>query len=234
MSSKHAKIEAHASHLLDAFIELRHRYALLGPMLFEEDVPRRWGSGRRAHGFAILRHTLFLSCCQDIAKLTMDSDGRTPSLRNLMAELADDDLRSGYRDQFATWKLPPVDEEADPAIAAALRQIETDEERELRHQFDTLYDEAVGLWQRLSVSVTMNGFRTIRDKVTAHTEVRHVADKYELVDIAKLGIKWGDLRTTIQAMQRLVAILGMLIRNAGFAWDSLDVQLTRASAGFWE
>lgn len=40
MPTQIQKIEAHASHLLDAFITLRERYALLDPMLFDPDVPR--------------------------------------------------------------------------------------------------------------------------------------------------------------------------------------------------
>ena len=34
-------------------------------------------------------------------------------------------------------------------------------------------------------------------------------------------------------MQELVEALGMLIRNAGFAWDMLDEQLNNASKEFW-
>jgi len=63
--------------------------------------------------------------------------------------------------------------------------------------------------------------------------VRFVADKYQLVDIGTLGIKWGDLRRNIETMQRLVELLGLIVRNAGFAWDSLDAQLSNASTGFW-
>jgi len=80
----------------------------------------------------------------------------------------------------------------------------------------------------------MKGFLTIRDKISAHTEVRYVADKYQFVDIASLGIKWGDMRADIETMQRLVELVGLLIRNAGFAWDMLDEQLETASAAFWE
>lgn len=234
MSSQIEKLEAHARHLLDAFIGLRERYAMLHPMLFHEDVPKQRGSKNQARGFKILRHSLFLSCAQDIAKLSMDDDPRTPSLRNLIAALTEDALRNTLRERFSVWCIPSVEEQTDHEVAAALRRLEAREQAERRAQFDELYCEATELWAKLSTSPSMKGFLTIRDKISAHTEVRYVADKYQFVDIASLGIKWGDMRVDIETMQRLVELVGMLIRNAGFAWDMLDEQLETASAAFWK
>lgn len=233
MSSQIEKLEAHASHLLDAFIGLRERYAMLDPMLFHSEVPKQHGSGPQASGFEILRHSLFLSCAQDIAKLSMDSDKRTPSLRNLVTAIEENTLRVELREKFALWKIPSIDSETDPEIIAALRRIEDREQAERRVQFDGLYSEASSLWTKLSGSVAIQGFLTIRDKVSAHTEVRFIADKYQFVDIGALGINWGDLKNTIETMQRLVELLGLIVRNAGFAWDMLDEQLSKASTAFW-
>ena len=79
----------------------------------------------------------------------------------------------------------------------------------------------------------MNAFLTIRNKVSAHSEVRLAADKYQFVDVSKLGLKWGDLRKTVDTMQRLVELIGLLVRNAGFAWEMLDEQLATASKQYW-
>lgn len=233
MPSKVDKLEAHASHLLDAFIALRERYALLEPMLFDEAVPRLCGSHKQALGFKILRHSLFLSTCQDIAKLSLDSDPRTPSIRNLVLGLEDAAARHELRERFSNWHAPLIEEEADPQIIEALRQMDLRETVENRIRFDQTYEETVSKYAELSADSSVEACLTVRDKVSAHTEVRFVADKYQLVDIAELGMKWGDLRTTIGKMQALVANLGLLIRNAGFAWDMLDDQLQRASSGFW-
>lgn len=234
MPTQTEKLEAHASHLLDAFIELRQRYAMLDPMLFDKSVVASNGAGKKARGFSILKHSLFLSCAQDIAKLTLDDDLRTPSLNNHIKALTDDTLRQALRERFAVWKIPSADEETDPEIIEALHRIELREEAQRRVQFDELYCEATALWASLSTSEIIKSFKTIRDKVSAHTEVRLIADKYQFIDIGTLGIKWGDIKSTIDQMQRLVEIIGVLIRNAGFAWDALDAQLTRASKGFWE
>ncbi len=233
MPTQIEKLEAHASHLLDAFIQLRQRYAMLDPMLFDKLVIKSNGSGEKARGFSVLKHSLFLSCAQDIAKLMVDDDPRTPSLSNHIKALTDEALGQTLRERFAVWKIPLAEDETDPEIIEALRRMELREEAQRRAQFDELYCEATALWAALSTTGVIKSFKTIRDKVSAHTEVRLVADKYQFVDIGTLGIKWGDIKSTIDQMQRLVEIIGLLVRNAGFAWDSLDEQLTRASQGFW-
>lgn len=232
MPTQIQKLEAHAAHLLDAFIQLRERYAMLEPMLFSEVVTGARGSGRQARGFHILMHSLFLSCAQDIAKLTLDDDDRTPSLSNLIAVLTDAKIRGDLQERFVVWNIPP--NETDPEVIQALRRMELREETKRRNQFDELYCEATEAWSRLSTDNTVKAFRTIRDKVSAHTEVKFVADKYQFIDIAALGIKWCDLRITINHMQRLVELVGILIRNVGFAWELLNEQLSRASHDFWE
>lgn len=233
MPTQLEKLQAHAAHLLDAFIQLRERYAILEPMLFDKSLVESKRSGKQSRGFHVLRNSLVFSCAQDIAKLTLDDDSRTPSISNLIHALAEAEFRQSLREAFAIWRIPLPEEENDPEIIEALRRMELREEAQRRVQFDELYCEATSLWAALSTSKAVKSFKTIRDKVSAHTEVQFVADKYQFVDIGILGIKWGDIRASINQMQRLVEIMGLLIRNAGFAWDSLDEQLRRASGGFW-
>ncbi len=233
MPTQIQKLEAHAAHLLDAFIQLRERYAMLEPMLFSKTITHERGSGQKARGFSVLKHSLFLSCAQDIVKLTLDDDERTPSLSNLIRALTDETVQTVLREQFAIWKTPSIEDETEPEIIEALRRMELREEAERRAQFDQLYCEATEIWAQLSTSKTLKAFRSVRDKVTAHTEVRFAIDKYQFIDVGTLGIKWGDLRVTIDRIQRLVEIVGLLIRNTGFAWDLLDDQLSKASEGFW-
>jgi hypothetical protein len=227
------KLEAHASYLLDAFIRLRQRYAILDPMLFNETATNLWGFGERANGFNILKYSLFLSCVQDIANLSMDDDKRTPSLKKIIEALASETLRSELKTRFSEWIIPNIESETDPEIIEALKHMGKIEKSILQDQFDELYDEASMLWTQLATDGIMVGFLTIRHKITAHTEIHRVEDKYQLVDIKEIGIKWSDMKTAINKMQRLVALVGLLVRNSSFDWDLLDVQLSKSSAAFW-
>jgi hypothetical protein len=228
------KLQAHAGHLLDSFIHLRERYAMLEPLLFGPSSAPAPSNPYAAKGYHILRQSLLLSCCQDIAKLCLDKDDRTPSIRNLVTPLTEVAVRDALRDQFSVWRLPRTTEDDDPDIAAALQRIELREESERRTQFEDLLCELTDTWAALSTRPALDSFATIRNKLTAHTEVRYVADKYQLIDIGSLGLKWQDLKDTIDLMQKVVELLGQLIRNTNFAWDLLDDQLTNSAAAFWQ
>ncbi|CAG9269878.1 hypothetical protein [Paraburkholderia caribensis] len=234
MPAQTEKLQAYAGHLLDAFIALRERYAMLEPMLFDPATAKTLGSGKRSRGFFILRQSLFLSCAQDVAKLILDTDKRTPSIRNIVSALEDDALRAMFEDEYANWVVPSIEEEDDPEIVAALRRFEEQERLGKREQFREHYLEMRGIWETLSSSPAVEAFRTVRDKISAHTEIRLVIDKYNRINIDDLGIKWDDLRAIIEQMQRIVELIGYTIRNASFAWESLDHQLVRAASDFWD
>ena len=181
----------------------------------------------------ILRHSLFISCAQGIAKLTLDSDERTPSIKRLMTALDDTLLCKSFEEKFAIWDSPSVETETDPEIIEALKRMEVRQQAGRRTQFAEILDRVKANWTTLSREAYLAGFLTIRDKVAAHTEVLLVADKYQFVDIGTLGVKGSDLRRAIDSMQSLVEDLGLIIRNAGFAWEMLDEQLKNASKAFW-
>ena len=227
------KLVAHSSHLLTAFIQLRERYALLHPMLFDERVAKQYGSRKQARGYAILKASLFLSCCQDVAKLTTDNFEKTPSISKLMGTVQDPIVRSQLRRRYCEGRSMYAHEK-DSELEAVYRQMALRDDELHGAEFDEKYAHAAKLWEEFVQSSVLKSFRHIRDKVTAHTELQFVDGEYVPVDISKLGIKWGNLQTTIATMQQLVEMLGQLIRDAGFAWQSLDEMLERASNDFWQ
>lgn len=233
MPTQIEKLKAHASHLLDLFIGLRERYSILHPMLFDPKIAGLHGAGSRAHGFQTLRLSLFFSCAQDIAKLSLDRDDRTPSIRRLANALDNVTLEAELREQFAVWVLPDFEAETDPEILEALKRIELREQAERRASFNEILARVKQGAADLAADPALEGFLTIRDKVSAHSEVHLVAEKYQRIDIGQLGLKWADMKRVIDLMQATIADLGLLIRNTAFAWDSLEEQLTRSSVEFW-
>ena len=129
--------------------------------------------------------------------------------------------------------MPSDEGEDDPELIEELKRIELREKAHRRAQFDDILVRTRKNWDAFSKEPYLTGFRTIRDKVAAHTEVLLVADKYQFVDIGTLGIKWLDMKTAIGSMQGLVKDLGILVRNASFEWDMFDEQLTKTSVAFW-
>lgn len=233
MPSQIEKLEAYASHLLDAFLSFRVRYSLLEPMLFDAQVIKERGSGKQAYGFLVLRDSLFISCALDIVKLSLDDDKRTPSIRNLMCKLEDQIVCDRLRQTFAQCSSPAIQTDTEPEMVEALKRRELGVAIEKNNRFKNRLAKTKTSWCEFAASPAVAGFRTIRDKVAAHTEVQFVANRYQFADIENLGIKRSDMRKTIEKMQDLVESLSFLIRNAGFNWELLDKQLSKESQYFW-
>ena len=67
------------------------------------------------------------------------------------------------------------------------------------------------------------------------TSADNIARKEIASEVVVLDIKEGFAEgKAIDMMQTLVENLGLLIRNAGFAWEMLDEQLSEASHAFWQ
>lgn len=226
------KLVAHPSHLLTALLQLRERYAMLHPMLFDERVPKQYGSYKQARGFAILKSSLFLSCCQDIAKLTIDSSTNAPSLKRSVEGLMDSGMLAKCKARYIEDR--PIfdgDDKPEPDLVEVYWSIHASEREARSKEFDSKYVQLLTAWEAFSNSPLSNSFRVVRDKVTAHTELK--GDDYKPIDISTLGIKWGNLKTVISEMQVIVELLNNLIRDAGFAWESFDGMVEKAALGFW-
>ena len=93
MPTQVQKLQAQAEHLLDGFLGLSEKWALLEPMLVEKEIAAAYAGGARARGFLALRRALSLSCAVDIANLCLDTYPETPSLRKIARTLKDESLR---------------------------------------------------------------------------------------------------------------------------------------------
>src|SRR2546429_3536878 len=100
------KLQGHAQGLLDGYRGLRMNFALLEPLLQSGDLAAPLRSGPRREGFLALRQTLFLACGLDVAKLSLDRDPRTPSLRNLTDALGQADVVTNLRERATRFTIP--------------------------------------------------------------------------------------------------------------------------------
>lgn len=232
MPTRQEKVAGHAEHLLDAFLRLRGTYAMLDPLLFDKEVVQEWGSGKRSQGFHIVQSSLLHSCVLDVAKLTLDQDRRTPSLTQLVASLDDRRLVDELRESFAVWNIAPTSGE-DPAVLALIQASERREDDKRRQQFDQFVGELKAGWATLQQSPALISFGTMRDKLIAHHELWHDGNRYRALDVSKLGLKFGDVRTVIESIQRLIDLATLIFRNSSFDFEMLDGQLTEAPKTFW-
>jgi hypothetical protein len=234
LSNEIQTAEQHLSHLIDAFAPLREKYALLHQMLYKNHVPEQYGSHKRARGFLTLRTTLYLACCQDIAKLSADNYATTPSIKKLVDSLGKDSLRAHWQKSYCDNQWTYVEGEDPPFMAAVYEDRAIAEEARYKAKYDAVYAKLLDKWGNFWNSETLNDFRQIRDKVSAHTELIKKNGKFETLDTSALSVEWHHLESSIDTMQQIIGLLNWLIRNGDFQWQSLEYMVNKTSTDFWD
>jgi hypothetical protein len=233
MEEQIEKLIGHTDQLLERFLGLRQKYAFLQPMIFDRQAAQRHGGGARAEGFETIRQALFLSCIQDVVSLTCDKDERTPSVTKIMEALSNHQLRTSLRRRFSTWTTP-VSGDVSESLAASIRARDIEVQKRRSADFDETYQGVLSKWDNLRKQSWLTGFKTVRDQITAHPEVRKGSDRrYHHVDAAKLGLKWTDLGKSLDLLQPLVLDLNLIIRNASFAMEDFESSLKESAQAFW-
>lgn len=234
MSIELEKLKAHSEHLLDGFLGLRERYAMLEPMLFNKSVIEKKGQGLMARGFLSIKNNLFLYCSQDIAKLSLDKYDTSPSIKRILEKLQDQAILTTLEEEFSVWYADPPAGEQDSSVLELLRQMGEKKCQERRSQFKDLVASLNENWHQLENRPALESFKKIRNKVSAHLDVNLVNGKFQPLDVESLDVKWKDIGETIAEMQLIIHQISLVVRGASFAWDSLDKNLHKAALGFWE
>ncbi len=227
------KLQGHTQYLLGCFLGILEKYAFLRPMLFEKEVINIYGGNRKARGFNAIKYSLFHDCVQDIAKITMDKDPRTPSIKNILKGLEDPKTLEILREEFSIWHIPKPENENETFIKI-LQKMEKEEEVQRREQFNQIYSNLLEKWGKFQKSSPIDAFQKIRDKLTAHLELKKINGEYKRTDISALGLRWGDVENALNSLQEIILDLNCLIRNADFDIESLSYTLEKASKSYWE
>ena len=226
-------MQGYAEQLLDSCIGLKEKYAMLNPVVRNESLRNKF-SGKRQRGLTIIRNILFLSCAIDIANICLESGQHAASINQFILFLADKKIINQLRETFADREIQQVSSNEIDIPTEILKAHHDKRKKMYLSTFDNNLSELNSLWSSFSQSGIPDSFKTIRDKIAAHVELRFDDGKYKQFDANKLDISWDNLDTAINTIQQLVELINNIVRRAGFAWDDLDEQLEKASLGFWE
>jgi hypothetical protein len=207
------KVSGHTEHLLDLHIGLRHKWALLAPLIPGEAATQEKRTGPALLGLHVVRTTLFLSCVQDLAKATLDPDKRAPSVVNIMTLLGDQGILNALRQRYVA-AASELDEDPGAAFDSTLAAIRVD-------------------WLHLEQTRQLAACQLMRDKLIAHTEARLEGSSYVLLDVGSLDLKWADVGALALQLEDIVVGLNKIIRSADFDFEDLDSKLQRAQREFW-
>jgi len=232
MPSRKDKVTAQAAHLLDVYRALRARFAILEPLLFDQDLLKRVGAGRRAQGLNIMRGALVESCILEIAKIIHDGGARSPSMKGLTSALEDDELRTDLREDYAVWNIVPSDI-GDPHVLALIQSSEQRDEAQRRTRFDDLVAELRSRAKQFDSSAATASVRQIRDQLIAHNQLSFDGSSYKPLDVTTLGLKLGDIGSMIDALEPTMDAITLIFRNSSFDFTRLRDQLTDDRNAFW-
>jgi hypothetical protein len=118
-------------------------------------------------------------------------------------------------------------------VLAALKRMEERETGKRARDFDRIYKHLFRNWNRLLSSKSLSAFSLLRDKYTAHKEIHLENDRYKLMDLSSLRLKWKDLDIVINLIRLIVRDINLLVRNSSFNYDSFEKGLSSSVKSFW-
>ena len=214
LSSAIAKLESEVEALFNLTQRASARFHFLKPMLDNRKLIDRIESENKGEGFNQLRSWLYWALVLELSKLCRDNDERSPSIHAIRNRLANDAaLVQALEDKYAKNNREMFDE-------ATLRA----EFRNICERFEKAADEMLG-------GRVAGGYRTIRNKLIAHNELRKDGQFHDVKDE---GLKYGDERALLKRLQELVTDLATIVRNVDVEWSTGDRWDDEIASTFWE
>ena len=179
-------------------------------------IARYGTSGKRA-GFEALKNTLYWAFIHEFVKICEDHDDKSPSIKRVWCELKHPVTLKHFKDAYSR-------------RAHLLFESEQESRADFRKIFIRLCDNA----DKLLNSASLKSYRTIRDKLIAHNELRAENKKYAPFDIRVLGLKYGEEKLLLLLAKEVMDDLNSLVKNSSFTWDSFFAPEERDALAFWE
>jgi hypothetical protein len=171
-----AKLEGEVEGLFDLTLRAYERFIFLRPMLINQELLGRIGKDAKAIGFKRPRNWLYWSLVQDLAKICSDKDPRSPSIITVTQKLKDAPLRKELE-------------------AKCVKKNREMGEATVRASFNRRYADYLSRADEMLSSHSVGGYKTIRDKLISHNELRPSPTSqtgYDFFDVKDANLKYGD------------------------------------------
>jgi hypothetical protein len=218
MNERIAKLEAEVEALFDLTIRAYARFIFLRPMLTDQELHDRIGKEAKAIGFQRLRDWLFWGLVQELSKICSDNDPRSPSIATVTQKLKDVQLRNQLEQK-------------------CVKNNREMGEAEVRDSFNCAYSDYLKRAEEMLSSDSVGGYKTIRDKLISHNELRQSQRSrtgYDFFDVKGASLKYGDERKLLETLQALIDHLLLIVRNVDFSWESFFCNEEKVARDFWE
>jgi len=167
----------------------------------------RMGREGKRDGFERLRNLLYWNLIQEIVKLTLDDDKRTPSLVNFLKKFYDEKIRSELAEKA---------------------------ERNGSENFEGNFDLLLEKTKSLVEGESLKRFLTVRDKLISHNELRKDEDKYSFLDLRTLNIEYGEERKAVEKLEEISKLMSSIVLNTSTSCEPCIEQEKANVCKFWE
>lgn len=235
MEDRLIKIREYTQAALDTLLVTRSKFSLLEPLMQSKVLANRFSEGLRVQARNIIISTLYLDCSLNLLAISLDSDERAASISNILRMLEAPDLRCHLSDKFSKprtiYDLPDICENEKVQLTRKWNQ---QERLALKQDFDGIYERVVAKFNELKNGEICLRLRRARDKVHAHKEM--VSDQVypRLRTLEEFGVKVGDLRMFMDAVEDLLIELGRIINNSVTSLHIMNEQNKIMSEAFWD
>jgi hypothetical protein len=217
------KLRAYCDNHINLVSVANHKWLALEPMGTDRELLDRINESLGAHSFNLILHTLLFDLVKDLAALTRDADGRSPSIVVVTSMLRDADLVAALRADLVkpmslavTW-AGGADKETH---AQVLAEIDKREARERLDRFDRDFPQWLSDCARLLESELVGRFWDLRRKTIAHYSMIERENNRRIMNIADIGLKWGEPLDLLRQLEELAH--RMLLLVSGTHYDIED------------
>ena len=227
------KARAHAEHLLDAFLTLRERFYYADLALFDPSVAARHSVLGKSRGLRRVGVDLYFYCIQDVAKIAFDVSRSVPSVANLIKTARSPFVQDKLKHAFSK-RTSCLPQDSDEETKKLWLKLDEEEAERRGREFDANLSGLFSNWERFQSDKRALGYQSIRDKLTAHSELSRREDgEYAPFDLGKLGLSWADLGVVLEDLGGLVLALNVLFRNADFIMSEFEAACIKDAKKFW-
>lgn len=210
------KLELQVKALFELTVGAFGRFHFLKPMLDNRILLDRIEQENKGAAFNQLRPWLYWGLVLELAKLCHDNgkQKRAPSIYAIRKKLSNRAVVKALRDNYAN------------------RGRDVAHANELAMEFSMIYRRFCKTADRMLSARVAGGFKTIRDKLSAHNELRKDGKFH---DVRRERLKYGDEHALLKIIQKLVTDLMTLVPGIDVesVWDQPFEDQRRIASEFW-
>jgi hypothetical protein len=235
MENRLIKIKEYTQVALDTLLVTRSQFALLEPLMKSETLKNRFSGGLRAQARNIMISTLYLDCSLSLLAISLDSGERAASIFKILRMLEAQDLRYCLRDKFSKPRyIYDFSGICESERNRLMRKYEQQESTTHKQEFDEIYEYVKEKFGQLKNGEVCLRLKNTRDKVHAHKEMAMGQGYPRLQTLEEFGVKVGDLKIFMDAVEELLIKLGTLTNNPDPSLHIINEQCKMMAEEFWE